>query len=354
MISKSTTQFSALLIGALLLLIGNSAKAQGDLDFSEFLKAGSEDANTILGNYISPFAKGFGYGMTGGWYNTAKTHKSLGFDLTATVSLAKAPTKDLFYNFVGSDVSGSPYNNLQLNTGGSAELPTIFGGDTPETLSTSFTEGGKTVNQQFDAPPGIDVEDFGGYVPVPMLQLGLGIVKNTDLKFRFVPTQKSEEDGYEISLFGIGIMHDFKQWIPGLKQVPIDLSVFVGYTKLTTDFDLSDSDQNFTTDGAASYNVSALTYQVLVSKKLSVVTFYAGLGFNSVSSDMKMTGTYNIETDIPGDPLVLTDPINQTFDSSGARATLGMRLKLAIVTLHADYTVQQYNTLSVGFGFSVR
>jgi hypothetical protein len=219
---------------------------------------------------------------------------------------------------------------------------------------TSYTKDGKTVNQQFDAPPGIDVEDFGGYVPVPMLQLGLGIVKNTDLKFRFVPTQKSEEEGYEIGLFGVGIMHDFKQWIPGLKQVPIDLSVFVGYTKLTTDFDLSDSDQSFTTDGAASYNVSALTYQVLISKKLSVITFYAGLGFNRVSSEMKMTGTYNIETDTPGDPLVLIDPIDQNFDSSGPRGTLGMRLKLAIVTLHADYTIQDYNTISVGFGFSVR
>jgi hypothetical protein len=136
--------------------------------------------------------------------------------------------------------------------------------------------------------------------------------------------------------------------------VPIDLSVFVGYTKLTTDFDLSDSDQSFTTDGAASYNVSALTYQVLISKKLSVITFYAGLGFNRVSSEMKMTGTYNIETDTPGDPLVLIDPIDQNFDSSGPRGTLGMRLKLAIVTLHADYTIQDYNTISVGFGFSVR
>ena len=34
--------------------------------------------------------------------------------------------------------------------------------------------------------------------------------------------------------------------------------------------------------------------------------------------------------------------------------TAGMRLKLAIFTLHADYTVQKYDVLTVGFGFSVR
>ena len=254
------------------------------MDFDQVLKAGAEDANTYLGKYISPFAKGFGYGMASGWYNTAKTHKSLGFDLTVTANLAKAPEKDLLFSFLQSD-----YKNLTVVGGGSPDLPTIFGGETTERLQTSYTESYEgqsyTVNQEFDAPPGIDVEDFGGYVPVPMVQLGIGIVKNTDLKIRYIPTQKSEEDGYEVGLIGFGIMHDFKQWIPGLKQVPVDMSVFVGYTKLTTDFDLSGSD--ITDDGTASYNVNALTYQVLVSKKLSVLTFYAGLGYNSVSSNLR-------------------------------------------------------------------
>jgi hypothetical protein len=339
-------------LGVLLLSNSNKSMAQGDLNFSEFLKAGSEDANTILGNYISPFAKGFGYGMAGGWYNTAKTHKPLGFDIGVTLNLAKTPSKDLFYTFAQGD-----YKNLQLVGGGSAQLPTVFGpSSTNEQLSTSYTEGGKRVTQEFDAASGIDVEDFGGYVPVPMIQLGLGLVKNTDLKIRYIPTQKSEEDGFEIGLIGVGIMHDFKQWIPGLKQVPIDLAVFVGYTKLSTDFDLSDIDPSFTTDGAASYNVSALTYQILVSKKLSVITFYAGLGFNSVTSDMKMTGSYTIDTNDPlqPEPLVLKNPIDQTFNSSGPRGTLGLRLKLAIITLHADYTLQEYNTLSFGIGFAVR
>lgn len=345
-------RFSLSLMLGVGLLFAQDIQAQGDLNFDEFLKAGSEDANTILGEYISPFAKGFGYGMASGWYNTAKTHKPLGFDLTVTMNLAKAPEKDLLFNFVGSDVPGSKYNNLQLNTGGSADLPTIFGGETTEQLQTTYSEDGHSVSQTFNAPSGIDVDEFGGYVPVPMIQFGLGLVKNTDLKFRYIPTQKSEEDGYEIGLVGVGVMHDFKQWIPGLKQLPIDMSVFVGYTKLTTDFDLSDSD--LTNDGTASYNVKALTYQALVSKKLSVLTLYAGLGYNSVSSTIEMLGTYEIETDTPLVPLILEDPVNQNFDSSGARATIGARLKLLILTLHADYTIQQYNTLTLGVGLSIR
>jgi hypothetical protein len=39
---------------------------------------------------------------------------------------------------------------------------------------------------------------------------------------------------------------------------------------------------------------------------------------------------------------------------SGMRANIGFRIKLAIVTIHADYTRAQYNVLTTGLGFSFR
>ncbi len=344
-------RFTLALLTGVGMAMAHNTQAQGELDFDQFLKAGAEDANTIIGKYISPFAKGFGYGMANGWYNTAKAHKPLGIDITVTANLAKAPEKELFYTFLASD-----YNNLSLAAGGTADLPTVLGGETAEKLRAEYTENidgqDYTVSQTFDAPSGLDVDEFGGYVPVPMLQVGLGLFKNTDLKVRFLPTQKNEEDGYEVKLFGLGLMHDVKQWIPGIKQVPVDISAFVGYTKLSTHFDLSGSD--ITTDGTAEYVVKAMTYQMLVSKKLSVLTLYGGLGYNNVTSNIEMLGTYEIETDNPAVPIILKDPIKNDFASSGARATVGARLKLLILTLHADYTIQEYNTLTLGVGLSVR
>ena len=337
--------------------INQNTKAQ-DLSFDNFLRAGSEDAGTLMGNYISPFMRGFGYGMANGWYNTAKPHKKLGFDLTLNVSLAQVPTSDFLFAFNNDD-----YNNISLASnsapGASAQLPTIFGGTANESLSSSLTQsvGGQSVTASsiFPAPPGIDVQDFG-YVPTPMLQFGLGLIKNTDLKIRYIPTQSA--DDYKVSLIGFGIMHDIKQWIPGIKQVPIDLSVIVGYTKLNTDFKIAGAIPG--DNQGAKFDVTALTYQVLVSKKFSILTLYGGLGFNKVTSALKMTGTYILPADI--DPLVpialpdivLTDPVDLSFDSSGARATIGARIKLAILTLHADYTLQEYNTITAGIGFSLR
>jgi hypothetical protein len=39
---------------------------------------------------------------------------------------------------------------------------------------------------------------------------------------------------------------------------------------------------------------------------------------------------------------------------SGLRANIGFRIKLAVVTIHADYTKAQYNVLTAGLGISFR
>jgi hypothetical protein len=56
-------------------------------------------------------------------------------------------------------------------------------------------------------------------LPVPMYQLGLGLPKGFELKVRFAPTVKM--DDFQFNLFGIGIMHDVKQYIPGIKGDPV-------------------------------------------------------------------------------------------------------------------------------------
>ncbi|MEL7003540.1 MAG: DUF6588 family protein, partial [Bacteroidota bacterium] len=58
--------------------------------------------------------------------------------------------------------------------------------------------------------------------------------------------------------------------------------------------------------------------------------------------------------DDSGESINYSDPVNIEVSAGGPRITAGMRLKLAIFTLHADYTLQEYNTLSVGFGFNFR
>jgi hypothetical protein len=101
------------------------------------------------------------------------------------------------------------------------------------------------------------------------------------------------------------------------------------------------------------FEMNATTIQGLISKKFSILTLYGGLGYNIANSTLAMKGTYDINEDGDISPTEV-DPIDMKFSASGFRTTAGMRLKLAVITLHADYTIQKYKCLTVGFGISVR
>lgn len=319
----------------------NQVNAQDDMD--RLLESGLSDANKLIKGYVDPFMKGVGSGLGGGWYNTAKTHQSLGFDITATVNLAYVPDKDMFYNINES------LENTQLVD---ESAPTVFGPDEAPTYRFTYTDEttGLEVTEDFEGPPGTGIKDELGFnaAPVPMAQIGIGIIKNTDIKIRWTPEMSIGDNG-KFKLMGFGVMHDVKQHIPGLKSLPFDLSAFIGFTDISTTVDLDD---DTSVDNKGVFDVNTWTFQGIISKKFSILTVYGGLGFNKVKSKLKMVGEYAVGSGSDAD--TVKDPVNLAFKNGGARATAGMRLKLAILTLHADYTVQEYDVLTLGFGFSFR
>lgn len=342
------------LLGVSTLFIAPRVNAQiidAGLSFDELIKGGGEDMSTYMGYYVEPFVNAFGTGMANGWYNTAAPHETLGFDLTVYGSLVSVPDEQLFFTFLESD-----YNSLRLFGGGTADLPTMLGGETTEQLETSYTDdqtGLTATSAPFAAPNGFGEDLPTSSVPVPMIQLGIGVPKNTELIVRYAPVISN--DDLDLSFFGIGLKHDVKQWIPGIRTLPIDLSVLVGYTNLDMKVLLNNSDVIQGSDNREGvFDVTALTFQALVSKKVSVLTVYGGLGYNSVKSNFAMKGEYTIPTDVAGVTFGVTDPVNLDYTLSGVRATAGLRVKLAVFTLHADYTIQEYNTLTFGLGISVR
>jgi hypothetical protein len=320
----------------IILIFGITGSLKAQLNFDTFLEGGVEDANTLLEGYLEPAFLGLGYGLNSGWNNTAQPHKLFGFDITGGVNLAYVPSDAEFFTFNNAD-----YNSVQVTNGTSAQLPTLFGpnlnaDDIPE---LTFNQG-TPEEVRFTAPTGAGFDEVAPFnaVPVPFAQIGIGLPKNTELKLRFVPEVGS--DDFSARLFGFGILHDFKQWIPGMKLLPFDLSAFFGYTRLSTEFTL-DEDLAQT----AELNVSGSMFQVLISKKLLLFTPYAGVGFVTTGSDFAMLGEYD---DIG------TDPISLDYSSGGPRLNVGGRLKLLILTLHVDYAIQKYNTLTAGVGISIR
>ncbi len=314
-------------------------------NLDDLISGSKADANYLMEGYTAPFMKALGAGLNQGWYNTAKPHKKFGVDLTISVAAIAIPSSDKFFT-----VNNSKLQNIELVTDhsgqsvtsgtGTGKVPTVFG---PSNTSSGYDFVAPAPSAPFAGIEGVGIADLPmSRLPVPVVNLGFGLPKSIDIKFRFVPSVGSDEAKF--SLFGVGVMHDVKQYIPGIKMLPFDLSGFVGYTRMSVNAELDDTDPT----KKGEFKVSATTIQALVSKKIAVLTFYGGVGYNFSKSNLAVKGTYDL------DGVPVKDPVDLSVAFSGPRATAGMRLKLAVITFHGDYTFQKYSALTVGFGINVR
>jgi hypothetical protein len=251
--------------------------------------------------------------------------------------------------------------NMNPKTG---SAPTIAGPDKAGPTMT-YSVSGYTL-ASFATPPGTGWK----YIPVPTAQVGLGLPLGTEIKGRFVP--KIPIGDGDIMLWGVGLLHSIMQYIPGNDLLPFDVSIFGGYTRLNAHLPVSlepGSNTNYTVYNSTSFDnqslaasVQALNVSAIASVNLPVITFYGGLGYTKTSTKMNLTGNF------PTPVLVGTEPEyndsgvkkGETFGEmdienfSGLRANIGFRIKLAVVTIHADYTRAQYNVVSTGLGISFR
>ena len=231
------------------------------------------DGKSLIEAYISPLGYSLGAALNNGWYNTAKPHQLGGFDFTITANLVLVPVDAKTFNI--SESNGSTFSGT-----GDGNTPTILG-DKSGGTATSVSYG------DFDMPAGLNIP----MLPVPMLQAGIGLIKNTEIDVRFLPEIK--RSGVSIGLWGIGVKHDILQWLPIVDKIPVDISIQAGYTKLSSAFEMNDP-SNTIDPPQANMDVIATTINLLVSKKILMFTPYVGLGYNSTKTTFNVEGEYDI------------------------------------------------------------
>jgi hypothetical protein len=345
-----------LILCFVVLLASQMSKAQE----LESILIAADDAEKLTENYLNPAVKGVMYSMNGGWYTTAKTHKKFGFDITISANASFIPSKDEVFAFFESD-----YSFLSLPNG-EATLPTVMSSNDSETIiDVSVPVGDGTFKvASFEMPGGIADDLPLNAAPAPMIQVGLGLPFNTDLKARFVPNIKFDDD-VEANLIGFGLQHDIMQYLGPLDKLPLNVSILGAFTTMKVAYDIPDdsiSDDVTVTNGEAEFKMNTWTIQAVASLDFRLLTIYGGIGYNNGTSTVKMKGDYQLNYDIEDDngQVVgtvtenISDPMDIDFDANGVRGTLGARLNLGVFKIFADYTVQEYNTASAGIAFSFR
>ncbi|MCF8222203.1 MAG: hypothetical protein K9J25_03575 [Bacteroidales bacterium] len=355
-----------LILLAVLAINTQEGKAQLETDF---FKSGINDGMKLMEAYISPFANAFGAGFNSAWYNTAKPHKFGGFDVTLSVSAGFVPDDALEF-----DLADIEFSNLQLvNPAAGSIAPTIAG----------ETESGPALHALQPVPgyPGTEVEvvNFNspqgtgfGVVPAPMLQAGIGLPLGSEIKLRYIPNTPVDEGS--LQLFGGGLMKSITEHIKAFNLLPVNISAFAGYNKLSGTIPISvqpESDMYYTNYTLADFNdqvfnvdVTSWNVSLIGSVDIPMVSGYAGIGYSKTATVLAVDGYIPLPTVDPAisttspvykDEGVVEDVEEINIENySGLRLNVGARLKLAVFTIHADYTYADYNVFTAGIGISFR
>jgi len=333
----------------------------------EYIKAGQEDANQLFKAYLNPFAQALGDGLNKGWYYTAETHKRLGFDLSMSMTVVRIPKSAQTF-----DVSKLNLSNVTIDPAFGTIAPTAAGIDSlgPQLNLMDPNQPDSTI-ASFRTPPGMNMT----LIPVPVAQLGIGLFPHTDVLVRYVPklafNQNSENHGkIQVGMFGIGVKHNFKEWVPVLKNLPFDAAVLATYSKVDANSKLhyglsnygngfSDASGGYEPDKNQRLNLKTNTMKVglIVSKKVAFITFFGGISNSRSHTEIDMLGRYPVVIDVQNNEPVVADqvdPIQLSFASSRVSMDAGVRMKLAFFNLYGSVNKAEYSSFNVGLALSVR
>ena len=182
---------------------------------------------------------------------------------------------------------------------------------------------------------------------MPTINTGIGIIKKTEINARYMPTYNFNA-GFagkgEISLWGIGFKHDILQWIPVIgNTIPLSLSIQGAYSSLNSKLTILNQDVDL--------NIHAYNINLIASRKILMLTGFAGVGFNSTES----TFITNLSQEFNLGELSIISPIELVLErETYFRANVGLRFNIAVLALQANYTISEYPVLTIGAGVSIR
>jgi hypothetical protein len=357
-ICQAMTRLYVLLFTGVLMLWSLSSQAQGG-SFSALIQSGPADATKLANAYGEPLFKAVGTGLNSGWYNSAKPDKLLHFDLRISVSTTFIPASDQTFDVTKIGLS----NNIRPDDP-SQTIAQTFGGskNTYGPLLDVYDDNGQKVGS-FDMPSG-----KLNFIPAPQVQLTIGLIQNTDLTIRGIPSINLGSAG-SISSIGFGIRHDIIQDFVGKgvsKIIPFDLALAFGYSHLNMSIPLNvQPDNGAQPENSAqstdfsnqhiSATLNNVMAQLIFSKKIAFFTPFVAVGYNNTHTTFNTVGNYPITTgEDDGTETYTTYPnpisISETT-TNGWRADLGFQLTPGFFRLYVSGSLAAYKSVNAGIGF---
>lgn len=331
---------------ALLCAMSFAALAPAQENIDDLLAAGIADTQRFSADYLTPATEGITYGINNGWFNHGKSLKRFGFQISiiANASFIKDEKKSF-------DLNVSDYENIRFGDNSlSKTVATALGHNDPDISVIVTYDDPIFGNQEVELtlPTGIGSENIN-LIPTAFIQASFAPFKGTQLTGRFFP--KIDTDDTKVGLYGFGIQQEFTSWLPAEKIWPVAISGLLAYTHLDASYDFTETNVVEGDEQRVETDINTILAQLVVSTKLKIVNFYAGLGYISGKSTTHLLGTYRITDGVIFSEDII-DPFSIEEKVSGIRATVGANLKLGFFGINADYSIAEFDSASVGLNFS--
>ncbi len=321
----------------LALFLGHMASSQTDID--RILEIGIPNALRFSGDYFVPVGESIVNNASNGWYNTAKTKKLWHFEVGFVGNLAFVRKEKQSFILNTAD-----YSNVTFRDGSTSQQVTNAFGSNQQNISVIINQG-EISELEVTLPDGLGGAETN-LLPAGFLQASLGLIKSTEIKARFLPRIKAVEET-EISLYGVAFQHEFTDWVYRLKRWPVRLAALLGYTNVKGFYNINED-----LGQEVQLNSNSWVFTTIVSTKLPVLNFYGGLGWYFGSSSAEVLGAYQVQNG-PFATDLLIDPLKVKNKARGVKATLGARVKFGAFNANLDYSLQNYNNLSLALRFGL-
>ena len=100
------------------------------------------------------------------------------------------------------------------------------------------------------------------------------------------------------------------------------------------------------------------TAKIISSIDLKLITFYASIGYSKGVSNLSVLGSYDLSYSVLDSTqvvvLTVTDPLQVEWEKQSISGNAGLSFSLPGIKLFADYTSQDYDSVTVGVSIGIR
>lgn len=331
----------------LFLLSFASLRAQ-KLNPAPMIAGVESDINYLTSGYLSPLGDAMTRSMGDGWYHNGGCDGWGCLGISIRPNFTFIPDKSTTFR-----IDPSQLQELELVDPNDDITPTAFGpqeeGVALEYSNSSLPAG--LGDKEFNMPSGYGFQTL----PTFQIQAAVGLPGHFTARVRYLPeiTIPGFEDT-RYQLYGAALQNKISEWMPGLKQLPLDISLLGGYTYFSLEQPLPDGKEE---EQKLSLATEAWTGRLVISKEFSFLTTYIGIGYNGGSTRIQMQGTYNYINPLePSNPeQTIEDPVDFTTEGgTGVVANAGFQLRfLKVVYFAAGYNTGKYSSANASLGMQL-